>query len=813
MFKYHRFLSLFVLFILNICFLYGQKTITGQILNKDNSPSEYVIVSVFAKDSLIQSTQTDSLGIYNLVLKSYSDYYTLSISSWGIKVYEETITNFESATLTKNIILNDVSSIDLGAVTITEQRNEFQLKNDRFVYSPDISLLKSNSAFDLLKHIPLIKVDNDKISLVYKSGTIIYVNNRPLRMPVSSLIEYLKTTPADNIKNIEVITNPGSNHEASITGGIINIILRKNIDDGYRVQVMLIEDQSRVNSQTASTSFKLHKKNFGLQGGLSALNYPSKEKDRTEIITKNGENQNIKSKINSKSKGVNFNLNAEYSPNDKHFFNLFSSIRYNEPNMETNSFTYFNNTNNNVDSITYTLNKDRGNKIRNYFFNVTYSYLIDDKGQSMNVSADYLDYSNPQYRYNQNNLVIDNGENKELSNYKTSVPQDINAYSAKIDYTLPLAKKNTLNVGALYSYNKNDNSYEWSDWINSIYIPNPARSNKFIYEEKISAAYISLSRQWSDKVNTYLGLRSEYTATKLDLTERKSEKWNKDYFRLFPSFTLNLQPNTTWKVNYSFSGKTQRPAFWQLNPVRSYSNEYLYIANNPSLNSIKLYTQNLTVSLKNKYIFIAEHTLTKDDIGQFLMPDPANNNINYYGQFNYGDRSCLYVSFITSFNFFNEFWKNDVSVGFQYDHFKMKNSDISKYYENENSLNGIFRISNTFRLSEKQNIWGYLNFRYYSPNIYLTSKSISYPVFDLELKKIWSQWTLSLKAYDIFQGNKSVTKMTSDQKLSPYIRNTFTTYPNSRSVSLRISYSFGNSKTKSNRSVRAANEEVRSRVK
>lgn len=808
----NKFAFFLTIFILNNCLLYGQKTITGQILNKDNTPSEYITVSIFVKDTLVQSTQTDSLGMYSLTTKAFAENYTLTLSSWGIKVYEATINNFEPLTLTHNVILRDDNSISLGEVTVSGQHNNFQLKQGRFVYSPDISLLKSNSAFDLLQHIPLIKADNNDISLIYKSGTIVYVNNRPLRMPINSLIEYLKTTPADNIKDVEIITNPGSNQEASITGGIINIVLRKNIDEGYKMQVMLTEEQSRVNRQIVSTAFKFHKKNFGLQGGLSAVNYPSRYREKTEIITKNGELQEINSRIDLKSQGVNLNLNLEYSPNEKHFFNLFSSIRYNEPNTTTNSFTDFGNINHDqIDSTTNTLNKDKGNQIRNNFFNASYSYIIDDKGQSLNISTDYLDYSNSQNRYTQDYLLETNNTQKELNRYKISAPQYINAYSVKVDYTLPY-KQNTFNMGALHSYNKNDNTYEWYDWDNLGYNFISSMSNKFIHKENISAAYISLSSQWSDKIYTNLGLRGEYTATKSNLIDSESEKWNRNYFRLFPSFSLNFEPNRRWKINYSFSGKIRRPAFWELNPARFYSNQHLYSVNNPQLDNVRIYTQTFSITLNNTYSFCAEYSFDKNDIGQLLLPDPNKEGTNYYGRFNYGDRSSLYIYLISPFRFFDGFWRSDASVGMQYDYFKFKDANLVQYYQDESSWNAIIRISNSFRLSNKQNLWGYLNFRYYSPNIYLTNKNISYPVFDLEFKKMWKNWTFSLLCKDIFDTSKIITSMTSDQNFSPYLRNQYTTYNDSRSVMIRLGFSFGNSKTRSNGSAKIANEEIRDRI-
>ena len=801
---------LFFMLNINMFIALGEtKTISGKVLDANNTPFEYAVVALFVNDSILQATQTDTSGVYSISFNHLSDSYKLMVSSWGTKIYEEDIPYFESLNLTKDIKLNETSALALGEVVVKGRQNTFTLRSDRYIYTPDITLLTSSTAFDILKQTPMVKASDDEISLIFKSGTNVYLNNQPLRMPMNSLIDYLKSMPSDNIKNIEVITNPGSQYEASTTGGIINIVLKRNIDDGFNGQIMLSDEQARKNRQVGSASFRFRKSQFGLEGGVTAINYPYNNKNVSEITTRNDENQKMASYSKDKTSAINFNLNAEYAFNHRHIINLYSTTRLNRPTSIINSYTEYSNTRipDKIDSVIITYNRNKDNKINNNFFNITYQFNINDKGQTLNTSADYMNYYNLKNSYTQFQL-----EEKPLelrSGHMISVPQKIKTYSVKVDYNLPIFGNN-IALGVLYSRNETNNDDKWSDWNGDEYVFNPIRSNLFLYTEDIGAIYSTFNIQRYNKVNASFGLRAEYTSTKGNLHGEQTEMWNNDYLSLFPSMALNYMFDDMWRINYSLTSKLQRPAFWELNPMRYYTNENLYHENNPFLKSVRLFSQESSVSFNNKYILSAQYTNRKGDIARMLVPDGDIEGVNRYGRFNYGDRSMLFLSLMTSFVFFNGTWTGNISAGPQYDYFKMKDPKVKKYYNNQSSWNAIFRASNKFILSETHNLSGYFDFRYYSPNIYLSQKNISYPVYNVELRKIWTNWTLSLLGNDIFNTGKVITKMVS-QPSSPYKEDGYTYYPDSRSVRIRLSYRFGNLQTKGANS-KIANDEVRQRV-
>ena len=86
----------------------------------------------------------------------------------------------------------------------------------------------------MLRKVPMVTVDgDDNIQLKGNSNFKIYMNGRPSGLLSSNPSTVLKSLPASNIKDIEVITDPGARYDAEGVSGIINIIMVRRVLDGY----------------------------------------------------------------------------------------------------------------------------------------------------------------------------------------------------------------------------------------------------------------------------------------------------------------------------------------------------------------------------------------------------------------------------------------------------------------------------------------------------------------------------------------------------------------------------------------------------
>ena len=95
-------------------------------------------------------------------------------------------------------------------------------------------------ATDVLKKVPQVSVDVDgNVELAGSSSIRFLINGKPSTAFGNSIADVLQSIPANQIRSIEVITNPGAKYDAQGLGGIINIVLKKSTAEGINGNVSL----------------------------------------------------------------------------------------------------------------------------------------------------------------------------------------------------------------------------------------------------------------------------------------------------------------------------------------------------------------------------------------------------------------------------------------------------------------------------------------------------------------------------------------------------------------------------------------------
>ena len=155
------------------------------------------------------------------------------------------------------------------------------------------------------------------------------------------------------------------------------------------------------------------------------------------------------------------------------------------------------------------------------------------------------------------------------------LPQDIKIYSGRVDYTKSLKKGARFEAGIKSSIVETDNNAVYDSILNGQLVHDFNRSNHFIYEENINAAYVNLNKPINKKWGAQLGLRLENTnATGNQVTT--GEEFNRHYTQLFPTGYLQYQPNkkNTFVLNYG--RRIRRPDYQNLNPFINFIDRYTY---------------------------------------------------------------------------------------------------------------------------------------------------------------------------------------------------------------------------------------------
>ena len=126
-------------------------------------------------------------------------------------------------------------SLELQEVEVVKQKSLVKSDIDKITYNiEDDPDSKSNSILEMLRKVPMVTVDGEENIQVNGSSSFkVYVNNKPNQMMTNNPKEVLKSMPANSIKRIEVITNPGPKYDAEGVGGILNIITHGQGVEGY----------------------------------------------------------------------------------------------------------------------------------------------------------------------------------------------------------------------------------------------------------------------------------------------------------------------------------------------------------------------------------------------------------------------------------------------------------------------------------------------------------------------------------------------------------------------------------------------------
>ncbi len=214
------------------------KGILADSLTKQGEP--YATVRITRKGEpakALKMIATDKDGNFKVSM-SGNGTMTLTASSMGRKdvVRDFTVTPGRKTVDMDTLFIGNADN-ELQQVVVTAQKPLVKADIDKIAYSiEDDPDSKSNTVLEMLRKVPMVTVDGeDNIKVNGKSSFKVYVNGKPNKMMSDNPTDVLKSLPANTVKRIEVITNPGPKYDAEGVGGIINIITTEGGFEGYTV--------------------------------------------------------------------------------------------------------------------------------------------------------------------------------------------------------------------------------------------------------------------------------------------------------------------------------------------------------------------------------------------------------------------------------------------------------------------------------------------------------------------------------------------------------------------------------------------------
>ena len=594
--KYFGFISL------SFCMLTAnaQHKISGTVMYGD-TPVPYVTVALLRPDSsAITGVITGNDGKFIIENVAVGD-YILQMSFIGYnKEYRK---------------VNVPTQSDLGEINLTESVNKLQevvvsanrplIENqvDRYIVNVSDNIQSAGrDALDILRNTPGVLVNqNGDISVMGNSAQI-WIDGRSSRMSGGQLQDFLKSMQGGEINRIEVITNPSSRYDAAGSGGIIDIRTKKGMQFGVNGTVSIGYQQGRTDRENAAASMNWRHQKFNLYGNysFSRSNWWQEVTNQNVWQTPDGEItydqntlfKNLKADIrNSLRAGIDYFINPQ------NILGVIVNTYYTDEGITSiKGFTDISPSDDN--GVSYATSDNPRTEVNDGIrVNMNYQSVFAEKaGQQLNFDVDYARFTSKPFQQNtdiffdaKNGVMIGDIQQSRRTNL-----QNINVYAAKFDFTQqPLWKNALMEIGAKFAQTTTDNDLQSEKVINDVWKENFNMSNRFVYTEQISAAYINISQKLGEKINIQGGLRGEYTYSKgKQLTTDTVNK--RSYLDLFPTFFVNYQPSEKHNLGLSYSRRLTRPNYNHLNPFELIIDAYSYQNGNPNL--MPEYTHNLQLS-------------------------------------------------------------------------------------------------------------------------------------------------------------------------------------------------------------------------
>jgi len=234
----------FLLFIFTLLFLTLSAQNVKGTLSENTNPITYANVMLYsAKDSsLIKFTYSEDNGSFQFDHLTLGEYY-IDATFIGLDNYRSAIFTIQNEDIDLGNIIMSQTANQLAEVTVTAKKPLMEVKADKVILNVAGSVLSTgDDALSLLRKAPGVLVDNNEnITLLGKSGLIIYIDGKPSPLNAAELTNMLKNMSSNDIESIEIISNPSAKYDAEGDVGIINIILKKNTKKGENKNKILSE--------------------------------------------------------------------------------------------------------------------------------------------------------------------------------------------------------------------------------------------------------------------------------------------------------------------------------------------------------------------------------------------------------------------------------------------------------------------------------------------------------------------------------------------------------------------------------------------
>ena len=547
------------------------------------------------KEILLKGSTTNSNGEFDFAELPLFNPLQLKISTVGYKEVDQQVIILPGS-LDKDLgniqMHGDVNQ--LQNVTVSTSVATLKMDIDKKTFNVDKNIVSSGgTAIDVMKNVPSVQVDIDGNVKVRNASPQIYVDGRPTTLTLDQI-------PADAIQSVEVITNPSAKYDASGgSGGILNIVLKKNRQQGYNGNLMTGVDsrggynfggnfnlrQNKINFSAATMVNDRRERTIGTTDRSEFL-HDSTVRTLQNSITKNN-GQFIFGKVGLDYYVTNrttlslslIKVHGEFKPSEVSGISTDSTFNGDTKSLNSNRITN--------NSRTFNATGLQGGFIHNFA----------KDGEQLTADGNYFSGKNNSTSlynnefYDQSGTYDGNFEQQQLASGTN------NFLTVQTDYTNPISKNTKLEAGLRAQINKLSNNTDLLNEYNGEFVKLPEQSINYHNTNEVYAAYTTITSSIKN-FGYEVGFRVESSRYKGELND--TESFKHDYpLSLFPSVFLSYKLKNRQELQANFSRRINRPNFFQLIPYTDRTDSLNITRGNPNL--VPEFTNSFEVSYNKTY--------------------------------------------------------------------------------------------------------------------------------------------------------------------------------------------------------------------
>ena len=686
-------------------------SVSGIIKSKSTSEMlPFVTVQLMSLDSTtITGTISNDNGRFTLSDIETGE-YVLQASYVGFKTYQSAqFIGSVSAYLDLGAILLEEDVTQLAEVVVTGEKDAVSTIMDKKTYNVDQNISQSGgSVLQSMSNLPGVTTQDGQVQLRGNEQVMVLIDGKQTAISGFGKQNGLDNLPASAVEKIEIINNPSAKYDANGNAGIINIVLKKDSQEGLNGKVGLStglgalwvrkDNMPGIRPQYVATpkvnpSVALNYRKKKINLFLQADNLYTETLNKNEFTTRTYDDGTVINQQMKRNRNTNFF-------NSKAGFDWF----INDKNSFTVSGLYGNESINDYgDQPFYSGNS--GEQLRLWQFledevltavmgTAAYEHKFDQPGHKVNIGFNYtFDRENEKYFFTNTRPDYSTKEDFHLI-------ADQKVADFTIDYTKPM-KHGLLETGFKFRKRTIPTNMQFHPSATNSVLDTGA-DGLATYKETIPAIYGNYTYEVK-QLEAEIGMRVELVDLQyqVDPNHNTYQSEGYDYVQPFPNARVTYKVNDHNKFSAFYNRRVDRPDEGDIRIFPKYDDSEIIKVGNPALNP--QFTNSFELGYRNDwskgYLYSAVYHKISDGYITRIATTVDDTNLIYNVSQNAG------LSYNTGLELV---WTQDISEHVSFD------LNLNGYRNQIDAFTAVslYPVVHTF-VSEKQEI--------YSGNVKLNS--------------------------------------------------------------------------------------------